>query len=1227
MADDCSQNTDPLKLVREGTSQDDRVSAALAPVSVPVDARTVADDIVFAQGYAHLLKRYDANNKDKGDDWAAFFGTDVAVPLAIASVEDVNAYKVRIRSWFDFLNDLRNAGGPPALEDHLGYLFAAIGALAGALDDLGQHLPDSVALKGVLSNLIDTQLASAFERFIAYYKGAAALGVVNDVAPVPAMQILRRTADSFAKVLSTGLSGNWSRGKTWADYVAGIVADTSVYGQGGGALPDPFGRINHCATHPLFRSVFDAFLKVFMRVVNDAQAGLDDTLSHSSGHPPHYALYVAFLRLLTHARTAGNTLAQRHLDFHYGTVLGLKPKPAQPGGVHLLAELARQADRYDFAPGQLFRAGKDATGKAAFFANRADLVANKATVAALKTVYRHGREPVADRLQDRDRLFASPVANSDDGQGAPLTSVDRSWQPFFNKVYVDGALSAIRMPPAQVGFAIASHHLLAAEGTRVFVVTLTTGAVIPTASGDKFTADVTCLLTTAKGWLAKRPAAFVRVGIQALELTVELSGADDAVVPYSATVHGYNFDTDLPLLLVTLSQDEARHYAYPRLQDMTVAKIRLDVHVSGVRTLAVANDFGPVDLSKPFQPFGASPVAGSSLVVGSKEIFQKQLARMEFDLKWLVPPAVYASAHGMPNAGIDFLGAGTWFPSGTSISIAPTSGDTTTFLVDGHVDDTVLDAPDFGPAEAFGTQSRHGYVRLKLDNDIGQDNYQTDLIAYLRKDPDSAGYPGKPPQGPVAAALTAGYAATTTLALDTASEAAFKSRIGRFFHLAPFGTAEQHPYLSGGSAVPLLPQFRFSRGGAMFTSEAECYIGIAGLVPPQNLSLLFQVVDGTANPLAQKPAQHIDWNYLAHDQWVDFPENGVADATEALLNSGIVTFAVPSDATSDNRLLPSGWFWIRAAVSEASDAVCRLQCVAAQALEAVFSDQGNAPDFSATPLPAGTITQLATPASAIKSITQPYPSFGGRGAERPQAFYQRVSERLRHKDRAIDLWDYERLILDAFPQIYKVKCLNHTCYEPADSDSTGPCSGGIYRELAPGHVTIVALASLTSQQHRDPLKPYTSLRLLNEIQSFLQRRCGCFAQLHVKNPQFESVRAEFKLKLRDGYDQAYYTTQLQQAITRFLSPWAFDGIGVPSFGGKIYKSTLIQFVEGQPYVDYVTDFQLFRDIPCQPAGTVDLDEIAGSRAVSVLVSAGRHGISPIGAAPDSALAETCGCGP
>jgi hypothetical protein len=230
-----------------------------------------------------------------------------------------------------------------------------------------------------------------------------------------------------------------------------------------------------------------------------------------------------------------------------------------------------------------------------------------------------------------------------------------------------------------------------------------------------------------------------------------------------------------------------------------------------------------------------------------------------------------------------------------------------------------------------------------------------------------------------------------------------------------------------------------------------------------------------------------------------------------------------------------------------------------------------------------------------------------------------VSERLRHKDRAITLWDFEHLVLEAFPRIHRVKCLNHTRYEPDES------GGGIYRERSPGHITIVTIPDHRTRNLANPLKPYTSLDTLREIEAYLGTRMTCFAKLHVANPQFEEVRVAFNVKLNSGYDETFHTARLREEITRFLSPWAFSEYGNPSFGGKIHQSVLINFIEDQPSVDYLTDFRLFHDIAGVP-GTANMLEIAGSRAISILVSApaSSHRVTVINPV-DESVRETCGC--
>lgn len=1233
---DCLQNTDPLKLVREGTSQDQRLSLALDPEYAPVDEHTPAHRMVFARAYSAFLKYYEANNVAVGD-WRPFFSEDVSARLAIAAVQDVESYKANIKACFDFLNNDENKNKEPELKNNLGYLFSYLGTLARQLDELKDGLPTEISLKEVLQNLIQSQLAPVFRRLIAYYKADLILSplhpLVADTSPNPNIVILGSTPVTFSNIYENGLSKDWITDDSadWKVYVKSIPEDGSVYGSGSIV----FERINHIATHNLFTAIFDQFLKNYARVVNDAKLALEKTFTNWDRHEPHYALFLAFLRLFEYARTEANTLTQRHLDFYYREILRLNEKSARPGHAHLLVELAKHVPTHLLEAGELFKAGKDDLGREAFFANDRDLVANQAKVAALKTIYRHGNETVKDAVPtDRHsgRLFASPVANSDDGLGAELTAVDQSWHPFYNRIYQDGVLSEIRMPEAEVGFAIASHYLWMAEGKREITVEISVSGYAGNRYRD-FKNTIVCLLTSEKGWIEKTPISFAPITAKKFKLKIEVSGGDAPITPYLAKTHGYRFETDLPVLLIKLKHDTANKYAYTVFQNIVVKGIKLEVAVEKLKTLSVSNDFGPVDTSKPFQPYGASPRANNALIIGSKEIFQKKLEEVSIEVKWLSSPKPYPPA-GAVNVYIELLKAGQWHSitktlwlGGANLQNIPSleTVGATKYSFTSHLADTVIDRPDLTSNEFYNTASRHGFIRLKLDKDFGQDEYQQYLLRYLRKEPDATAEPGNPPVGPTMAELWMNYTASQTITLDSLKDPdAFDRRKAQFFHLAPFGQAEQHPKLSSANKVFLFPQFDFRREGHNYESEAEFYIGITGLKPPQNLSLLFQVIDGTAAPLVEKPDSHIHWSYLRANEWVAFSENEVEDLTGGLINSGIITFAMPREASDVNTLLPPGMYWIRAAVASKSEAVCRLVLVAAQALRATFTDKGNDPAFSAKVLAEGTITKLDQPTAAIKKISQPFVTFGGQGMELPTAFYTRVSERLRHKGRAIALWDYERLVLEAFPQIYRVKCLNHTQYEPNESGT------GIYRELAPGHVTIVTIPNQRFHEQRDPLRPYTSLGLLEQINVFLLKYAPCFVKLHVRNPKIEEVSVAFNVRLRDGSDELFHVNKLKEAITRFLSPWAFPDGGSPTFGGKIYQAVLLNFIEEQPYVDYVTDFQLFHYVVENGITKKTLKtEVEGTTAVSILVSApaNKHVITVIGASEAQTLRENCSCAP
>jgi hypothetical protein len=236
-------------------------------------------------------------------------------------------------------------------------------------------------------------------------------------------------------------------------------------------------------------------------------------------------------------------------------------------------------------------------------------------------------------------------------------------------------------------------------------------------------------------------------------------------------------------------------------------------------------------------------------------------------------------------------------------------------------------------------------------------------------------------------------------------------------------------------------------------------------------------------------------------------------------------------------------------------------------------------------LKAETISKLVIRTADIQSVKQPFTSFEGKAPEVGRPYYTRVSERLRHKARAINAWDYEHLVLNQYPNVFKVKCVQHSdpnclCREPEIStemrDTQGnavpktiECCGS---QIAPGHVMIVPIPNLKNRVEANPLKPKNSRRTLVSIEEFLKKRTSPFVHIHARNPVYEPILTMFKVQFYEGFDKGFYLKILNDEIVKYLSPWAFNMDVDVSFDNKIYASSIINFIEERPYVDFITDF-------------------------------------------------------
>ena len=1272
MPDCCDKN--PLQ--RSGINQSQRLLAGLKQGYILVDEREYEDWIFFADKFSAYLKYYNTGGAVAGD-WKPFFSNDISAILGSIAVQEAEVYRRSVKERFDFIRDDDNAGNIVAIKQKLNELFAAIFSISRALDDYLLKLPDKdnsgekdFGFKGTLINLVQTKLSPALRRLVAYY-------LAVDGVPAASTDFLENSDMSGWKVLNRqvvnadtiingeGLSNNWwSNGAvSWNAHITAINADESIFGPAAW-MPDEYRRISHAVNHNLFSSIFDQYLQVYSRIVQEAEKALLSTLEKWDAHPAHYTLFLSFLKLFRFAQADINTTTQKHLDFYYKEVLRLKPKGAEPNHAHILVELSKQTYAYALKKGTEYKAGKDSDGKEVIYAQDTEETFNKAKVALLKSVYKGDNNGKDDQLTEvtnaievnnKGRLFSSPVTNSNDGLGAELKSANKEWHPYVNKKFKEGRLIDIDMPNAQIGFAVASHYLYLKEGERRVYIRLVTGNNAVLATGLSCEAWI----TTGKGWF-KIPSLTITEDtlydeegcFSCAMISFLLHGDVPAVTNYDQAIHGGTFTASVPMLKIYLiNEDNTSKYKYDELKEINITKVGVEVKVGlndddsmaagGLKQLLLSNGVGNLDAAKPFLPFGPAPLKGASFIIGNEELFKKKNASFRLQWEWLnlTDPYYYIdfedpntwAAEGTlyPEVSAKYLGAGMWkslisgtkaiFNSSATIIHFP---DTLQPLTVNN-NEAIRDYID--EYKLYDVTSVNGFLKLELNDDFRHEWYQKTLTKYLidQAKPSPTGKPTEPhePYTPKIQGISLHYKASTSSTFSNESE--FDNRSVQFFHIYPFGEAEQHGYLLNAAEVFLLPQFTHTEISARVDHIAEFYIGIEKLKQQQSVNILFQLMEGSSNPLLVKPDDHIRWSYLSNNQWKDFNDQQVGDATRQLVQSGIISFIIPEGATTDNTILPPNYIWLRAAVSEAAEAVCKLISVDAQAAVVTFQPKDNAENFLDTALPAGTISKLKAPSSSIKKIVQPYSSFGGRAKEANKNFYVRVSERLRHKDRAITIWDYEHLVLEAFPQLHKVKCLNHTKFEK--NKDTGEIE---YNEVAPGYVTVITIPDLTNRNDTNPLRPYTNQNILLEVEEYLKKRISCHVKLRVKNPRFEEIWLSFELKLLKGFDDfSFYSKQLSEEITQYLTPWAFSNGADIQFGGKIRKSTLIDFIEERPYVDFITNVKMYHDTNPDHEDAGDCDEkinqapgIAGnlevveaSTARSILVStpSSKHVITEI----------------
>lgn len=369
----------------------------------------------------------------------------------------------------------------------------------------------------------------------------------------------------------------------------------------------------------------------------------------------------------------------------------------------------------------------------------------------------------------------------------------------------------------------------------------------------------------------------------------------------------------------------------------------LQVEVSGITPFTLQCDTAVLDAKKPFEPFSLTPGLGSSFYFAHPELCAKRLNTLGLEIDWMGVPddlAEYYAGYetykyptnSTPETGThDSTNAIT---DNTSLKAHLKLYDNRAFFEVGDVqlfhadtDNNARGAAKTNVLAIKREQTEKGYATydrtLELvtgDEVLDWSRYwKVALLApdfqhavYLQAAAQAASHMDtetpptpnpvilNPPYTPKIKRLAMGYGSSIAIDL-TAGDLTSTDQL---YHVEPFGYREMTRDDAG--RYLFLPQFE---------NEGELYIGISDLAPRQNLSLLYQLAEGSADPDVEREAVH--WSYLSGNTWHSLEKGKLlADTTNGLLNSGILTFDLGTVVQST--VLPPDQYWIRATIKKNS---------------------------------------------------------------------------------------------------------------------------------------------------------------------------------------------------------------------------------------------------------------------------------------------------------------------
>ena len=939
------------------------------------------------------------------------------------------------------------------------------------------------------------------------------------------------------------------------------------------------------ATELKFGKAVNIFFKGIYHIRETAQNHLLHTFMDRKGHAAHNALYLVFTVLFQKLSNRLNAQTKNHLDFYYQKVLKQEPDNGKQSLAVIIVELIPGVSNFLLEVGTKVSAGKINNSIQEYvFETQKPLLIQAAKIESLQTLYLNKNKYV--KTGTRMPLISSVKHEF-------LINKERSTFKNRDTSYLFGAdehsTLATQIEKSEVGtlgFVISSSVLLLSEGVRHIDLSIklvqksATDILISLLNEIKehrkkdinfifdeiFSKAFKISYSSLKGWITL-PNYEVFFDFNTCELCFKL--LVKITQPAVAITKNNKEQLRWPAIKIELNE-YAPVYVYSFLEGIEVEVINIDVSVSELKNLSIYNNIGKIAPAKTFDLFGPIPEARSWILLGKSELFQKEVTSLTINIDWNNLPTdpggfenyyhQYAEEISNDTFKVDFsmLSRGYWLQSqekdhyNTSLfetepSLTRSGVETvqlknrSTLHFDGISDLGVVSDSNLKDPLLYTVHSDTGFVRLMLtapSYGFGQELYQeefTSIAVYNAQNKENLPYPKKP-FIPKVNKINMGYEASDSLYFSAQHASAEKQKKGDhdFFHMTPFGWNQPFNEFTTGS-IDILPAYKAE--GYLFMSLSEVSV-------MEPISLYFDL-NTVANQNRIK-SNNLRFEYLEFENWKPISnKNILQDHTGGLTKSGILEVLLPEVSGYKKENHKNYKLRIVALDNAANYPLLKGVYVNAVEVKGIITDK----NLRGLELSPGNINKLVGKYPTIQKVYQPVATFGGKPEENEAQFYTRVSERLRHKGRAVSTWDYERLILEQFTEVKAVKCTN---------------LDGNFKPTH-GHVRIIVLPTSWRPNYRS----FFNQNMLERMQQYLKKLASASVTIEMMNPQIEYLLVRGEIEYQKDEDGSYFEKQIHEDINAFLSPVYNMKDSYEGIGGVVVPNTVTGFVEDLSYVKSV----------------------------------------------------------